>query len=86
MGGLADSAPGGRLVALIALRDRLAGDIDVCESARDVAALSQRYMDVLEQIDALEKLQPAKKGTGLDELERRRAERQAPGPKGASVK
>lgn len=43
-------ASGDHKRALIALRDRLAGAIDVSQSARDVAALSQRLMDVLEQL------------------------------------
>ena len=68
---------GDRLAALRALRDRLAADLDVCESARDVAALSQRFMDTLAQIETIEKAQPAKKGTPLDELTARRRARGA---------
>ena len=73
-------AGGRRLVSLRALRDRLAAEIDRTDSARDVAALSQRVMDVLEQIDAIEKAQPAQKGTPLDELKARRAGK-APSPR-----
>ncbi len=55
---------------LRALRDRLARQIDGCESARDVAALARQLTDVLGQIATL----PADvKGTPLDELMRRRA-------------
>lgn len=68
---------GDRLTALRALRDRLAMDLDVCDSARDVAALSQRLMDVLAQIETIEKAQPAEKGTPLDELNARRRARGA---------
>jgi len=51
---LADAAStGDRLRALEALRDRLATDLDQTVSGRDVAALSQRLMDVLAQIDDL---------------------------------
>jgi hypothetical protein len=63
---------GDRLETLRALRDRLAAEIDVCDSKRDVAALSQRLMDVLEQIEAAEKARPESKGTPLDELAARR--------------
>lgn len=66
---------GDRLKALEALRDRLAREIDESGSARDVAALSQRLMDVLAQVEGLR--EPAEKGlTPLDELERRRRSRE----------
>lgn len=69
--GLADAAASedqGR--TLRALRDRLAAQIDACDSARDVAALSARLVDVLE---AIAKVPAAKEGTALDELASRRA-------------
>lgn len=44
---------GCRLTALRALRDSLAADLDTCTSLRDKASLSQRFMDVLAQIDEL---------------------------------
>ena len=79
------AAKGDRLASLQALRDRLATDLDECESKRDVAALSQRLMDVLEQIADIEKAQPAKEGTALDEFSRRRAAKsQAPRAKGTA--
>ena len=79
------AAGGDRLVTLRALRDRLALDLDGCESKRDVASLSQRLMDVLEQIEAAEKAQPETKGTALDEIARRRSER-AKGKPGPAVR
>jgi len=52
---LADVASSGdRLKTLQALRDRLAEEIDRTASARDVAALSARLTDVLEQIAELD--------------------------------
>jgi hypothetical protein len=48
------SARHGRLEALIALRDLLAVKIDECRSDRDLAALTNRFLQVLEQIEALE--------------------------------
>lgn len=69
-------ASGDRLGALRALRDRLALEVDSCGSARDVAALSQRLMDVLTQIAAVEAEAPEQEGTALDELKRRRTERE----------
>jgi hypothetical protein len=68
---------GDRLETLIALRDRLAVDLDACQSARDVAALSQRLMDVLEQVDTLQHGRSKKVETPLDELKKRRAQRVA---------
>lgn len=68
-------AGGDRLESLLALRDRLAREIDGCRSARDVAALSARLMSVLEQVAEVEAQQPKRGGTPLDELERRRAAR-----------
>lgn len=70
------AATGDRPIALRALRDRLAVDIDVCVSARDVSSLSQRFMDVLEQLDALAG-KSQQRGTPLDELKKRRAARTA---------
>jgi len=77
---LHESARGGdRLATLTALRDVLAEQIDNTESARDVAALSLRLMDVLRQVDELEKASApaAPKGSGIDEVNARRAAREA---------
>ncbi len=71
------AATGDRIQALTALRDRLAVDLDECRSARDVAALSQRLMDVLAQIETAQAAKPEAKGTPLDELKKRRAQRTA---------
>lgn len=82
-----EATKGDRLQSLITLRDMLAADLDFCESMRDKAALSLRFMDVLEQIAEIEKAQPAREGTALDEFTRRRTERQqAPRSKGSKVK
>jgi hypothetical protein len=71
---LLDAAAGNdRLTQLRALRHRIALELDDTASARDVASLSQRFMDVLEQIADSERLTPAKAGTGLDEFTQRRA-------------
>lgn len=73
---LSEAAPLGRLAGLVALRDRLAQEIDGCESPRDVAALSRQFTDVLLQIDEVDpaKVADAPK-TGKDMLEKKRAER-----------
>lgn len=69
---------GDRLASLKALRDRLAVDIDECESARDVAALSNRLMDVLAQIDELDSAKPVEaKVNPIDEVAKRRAARKS---------
>ena len=77
---LSEAAPEGRLAGLGALRERLASEIDGCESARDVAALSIRFMDVLAQIDELDGSAAASAPSSpLDELRRKRAERSKAG-------
>jgi hypothetical protein len=75
--GLSDAVKAGRLVGLEALRDRLAGEIETCESSRDVAALSLRLMDILAQLEEIGKAQPEEKGSPLDELAKRRSGRPA---------
>lgn len=66
------AASGDRLKALTALRDRLAKEIEGCDSARDVAALSRQLTDVLRQV---EELTPdvAEERSPLDELAQRRS-------------
>lgn len=46
---------GSKRDTLEALRDKLANSIQACESGRDVAALSKRLMEVMNEIDALPK-------------------------------
>ena len=75
---VAAASSGSRLVALRALRDRLARDLDETDSKRDVASLSQRLMDVLVQIDELGGgVAEVKPETRLDEFTKRLAERKA---------
>ena len=80
--GLSEAASEGRLAGLTALRDRLAVEIDQCDSSRDVAALSIRFMDVLAQIEDLSGGPAGVVGapvSPLDELRRKRAERSKTG-------
>ena len=44
---------GDRRRTLVALRDRIAATIDSCESGRDMAALSKRLMEVIDEIDSM---------------------------------
>ncbi len=75
----AAAGTGSRVVALRALRDRLARDLDGTDSKRDVASLAQRLMDVLEQIDELGGGVVEKKPeTRLDEFTRRLRDREQP--------
>lgn len=64
----------GRREGLEALRDRLAEELDQCESSRDVAALSSRLADVLEQVAGLTGQQPgaAQLASAVDEFTQRR--------------
>lgn len=73
--GLAEIAgTGDYLRTLEALRDRVAAQIDATDSARDVAALSQRLLDVTAAIEAEKRRKPEQKGTALDEFTKRRLE------------
>lgn len=69
---------GDRLAALRCLRDRLADEIEQCESSRDVAALSRQLRDTLAEISALD-ADPVwtKEDQLADELARRRGDRRA---------
>jgi len=72
---LSDEAPKGRLAGLVALRERLALEIDSAQQSRDVAALSRQFSDVLLQIEELEAPSVEKPLTALDELNKRREAR-----------
>jgi hypothetical protein len=71
--GLGDVVRGGdRLASLEALRDRLADELEKCDSKRDIAALAQRLTDVLDKID---EIPTTKQGSAADEIAERRAAR-----------
>jgi hypothetical protein len=72
---LVDEAPKGRLAGLVALRERLALELDSAEQSRDVAALSRQFTDVLLQIEEIEAPTVEKPLTALDELNKRREAR-----------
>ena len=74
---VSEASRGGELEALRALRDDLALKLDQCDSLRDYAALSLRFMDALERISVLESGMPEREGSVLDELAKRRAARGA---------
>ena len=58
---------GSKRETLEALRDKIADSIQNCESGRDVAALSKRLMEVMNEIDALPK---PKKDSPLEKAKR----------------
>jgi len=68
-------AEGDRLASLRELRDKLAFEIDNTTSAREIASLSQRVMDVLAQIEQVEQARSAPRSNARDEVARKRAER-----------
>lgn len=71
---LADVAStGDYLGTLECLRDRVARQLDDTDSARDVASLSLRLLDVTAAIEAAKRAAPEQKGTPLDELAKRRS-------------
>ena len=76
---LLDAGREGRLQGLESLRDLLAEQLDSCESSRDAAALSLRFMDVLEQIADLsgKGSTTARPSSVTDEFTKRRRERGA---------
>lgn len=56
MANLVDAAKSGdRYKTLIALRDILAKTIQECESGRDMASNTKRLMEVMDEIEAIEK-------------------------------
>ena len=61
-----------RRKSLIALRDKIADTIDTTDSGRDIAALSKRLMEVMNEIDSL----PSGK-TNDSPMAKRRAKRDA---------
>ena len=46
---------------LVALRDKIASTIEACESGRDMAALSKRLMEVVEEIEGLDSVESPEK-------------------------
>jgi hypothetical protein len=72
---LSEEAPKGRLAGLVALRERLALELDTASQPAAVAALSRQFTDVLLQIDELEAPTLEKPLTALDELNKRREAR-----------
>lgn len=73
MAGLIDAAKSGdRLATLIALRDRLADEIENTTSGRDLAALSKQLTDVLTQIAEMPEPNKVSKA---DEIAQKREER-----------
>lgn len=69
----AAASSGDRVQALSALRDYLAGLVDVFDGApKDIAPITKQLADVVRELD---QLAPAtRKGTALDELAARRTE------------
>ena len=72
---LSEEAPKGRLAGLVALRNKLALELDTASQPAAVAALSRQFTDVLLQIDELEAPTLEKPLTALDELNKRREAR-----------
>lgn len=71
---LSSARRGDRLATLTALRDTIARTIQNCDSGRDIAALSKRLMEVMDEIEQL-KPPEHKEPTPLD---RAKAKRNAP--------
>ena len=65
------------MASVRALRDLLAAAIDGTTSARDIASLAARLLDVLDLIESAERLSAPAVGTTLDVIARRRADRSA---------
>lgn len=61
---------GDRLETLKELRHLLAERLNACESNRDIASMSKRLMDCIEEIEMLEKSKAASENS-LDEFRRR---------------
>ena len=63
---------GDRRSMLCELRDEIATTIEECESGRDMAALSKRLMEVVDEIDTIDTRQEARENP-LQAAKRRRA-------------
>jgi hypothetical protein len=61
-----------RVRTLERLRDRLAEQLDVVESSRDVCALARRLQAVLKEIDDLPQSRPVSKADEIAERRRKR--------------
>ncbi len=80
--GVADAARSGdRLAALQMLRDRLAVEVDSCDSVRELPALVLRLTDVLAQIDSMP---TSRQVSTADEIAQRRAARRRGRAKGSA--
>ena len=66
---------GDRIRTLEALRDRLADELDGCNSSRDVAALASRLQSVMAELDTIAPVLATE--TPLDILRARREARRA---------
>lgn len=62
---------GNHLAALIAIRNRLAAELDLATTPRDIGILSKQLVEVLAQIAAIKPSEKSK----VDELAEKRAER-----------
>lgn len=71
------ASSGDELKALQQLRDDLAQKLVECDSARDYASLSLRFMDALNRISDLQGEVPVVKGSVFDELQAQRVARLA---------
>ena len=60
-----------RRTALVALRDAVAETIDAKDSARDIAALSKRLMEIMAELDAMP--DPAAEADPVEAARKRRA-------------
>jgi len=69
------SKTGDRIRTLEALRDRLADELDGCNSSRDVAALASRLQSVMAELDTIAPVLATE--TPLDILRARREARRA---------
>lgn len=63
-------ASGDELRILYATRKVVADELQSCESGRDIAALSNRMIELCERITELEKQQKPKRKTALDSVRR----------------
>lgn len=75
---VAGATSDGRIATLVALREKIAVEIDDCTSLRDLASLSKRLMEILCELEDLGVGESAQKPktTGLSEFERKLRARQ----------
>lgn len=75
----AAAATGDPVRTLVALRQRLAAEVDAVDHPKELAVLASKLMETLDKLSARQQAAPADEGSAVDELNRRRQARRGAG-------